>query len=333
MTGWAAAGSLVLASFAASLVEFVEALTIVLAVGIVRGWRPALLGAGTGIVLLTALLLALGSALTSVSLPLFQPVVGTLLLMFGLRWLRKAVLRQAAVLPSLDEAEAFAMETERLQRESGGTSSGLDKIGFITTFKAVLLEGIEVVFIVIALGAGGSLLVPAVLGAGLALAVVLGLGAWLHRPLATVPENTLKLGVGILLAAFGTFWVAEGIGLHWPGEDVAIVCLIASFVALAWVLVQVSRRLHRTAASRPRLSAPSALPANRGPLTAAATTLRRLFVDGWLGAGVLAWTMAAWAIEARQPAVLARGYAVFATGVFLVLSLSVVHRALLSGHN
>ena len=247
MTGWTAVAPSVLASFSASLVEFVEALTIVLAVGIVRGWRSALLGTGAGVVVLTALVLALGTSLARVPLPVLQLVVGVLLLMFGLRWLRKAVLRQAAVLPLHDEAEAFARETERLGREAGGVSPGLDKIAFITSFKAVLLEGIEVVFIVIALGARGSLLVPAALGAGLALAVVLGLGVWLHRPLATVPENALKFGVGILLTAFGTFWVGEGIGLHWPGEDVAILYLIASFVAAAWLLVHVSRRLQRRA--------------------------------------------------------------------------------------
>jgi hypothetical protein len=237
------------------------------------------------------------------------------------------VLRQAGVLPLHDEAEAFAEESERMRRASGGRARAFDKIAFIATFKAVVLEGIEVVFIVIALGAGGRLLVPAAVGAGLALVVVLVLGLWLHRPLANVPENALKLGVGIMLAAFGTFWVGEGIGLHWPGEDVAIVYLIAAFLALAFVLVQASRRLRRTATG-PSQSATHA-PAPVGePLAAVAAELWGLFVDdGWLAGGVLAWALGAWALAARQPAVSASDCAVFAAGVLLLLTLSVVHRA------
>jgi Ca2+/H+ antiporter, TMEM165/GDT1 family len=327
MTGWTATGPSMLASFLASLVEFVEALTIVLAVGVVRGWRSALIGAGAGVALLTALVLALGTSLAAVPLPILQLVVGVLLLMFGLRWLSKAVLRQAGVLPLHDEAEAFAKESERMRRASGGSARTIDKIAFIATFKAVVLEGIEVVFIVIALGAGGRLLVPATVGAGLALAVVLGLGLWLHRPLARVPENSLKLGVGVMLAAFGTFWVGAGIGLHWPGEDAAIVYLIAAFLALALVLVQASRRL-RAAPRQERATTELAPTPIAGPLVAAAAELWGLFVDdGWLAGGILTWALGAWALAARHPAVSASHCAVFVAGVLLLLTLSVVHRA------
>jgi uncharacterized membrane protein len=327
MIGWTTAGPSVLTSFLASLVEFVEALTIVLAVGVVRGWHAALIGAAAGVALLTVLVLALGSSLKLVPLAELQVVVGVLLLMFGLRWLRKAVLRQAGVLPLHDEAEAFAKESERMRRASGGSARAFDKIAFITTFKAVVLEGIEVVFIVIALAAGGRMLVPATVGAGLALAVVLVLGLWLHRPLAKVPENALKFGVGVMLAGFGIFWVGEGIGLHWPGQDVAIVYLIAALSAMALALVPASRRLHRNA-TRPRHRAASAEARTGGPLAAVATELWGLFVDdGWLAGGVLAWTLAAWALAARQPVVSASGCAVFVAGVLLLLSLSVVFRA------
>jgi uncharacterized membrane protein len=334
MTSWTSVGPSVLASFLASLVEFVEALTIVLAVGIVRGWRSALFGAAAGVLVLAALVLALGTSLAALPLPILQFVIGALLLMFGLRWLRKAVLRQAGVLPLHDEAEAFAKETERLRRAAGGPAGALDKVAVATTFKTVMLEGIEVVFIVIALGSGGRLLAPAAIGAALALAVVLVLGVWLHRPLARVPENALKFGVGIMLAAFGTFWVGEGIGLHWPGEDLAIVVLMAAFLLLALALVAAGRRAHRGGSTKPgarAANAPSAAAAPArlaGPIRSAMTELWGLFVDdGWLAGGILAWLLAAWVFAARHPVAGAGACALFAAGVLSMLSLSVVQRA------
>jgi uncharacterized membrane protein len=329
MTGWTAAGPSVLASFLASLVEFVEALTIVLAVGIVRGWRSALLGAGAGVALLTLLVLALGTSLAAVPLPILQLVVGVLLLMFGLRWLRKAVLRQAGILPLHDEGEAFAKESERMRRGAGGSAGAIDKIAFVTTFKAVVLEGIEVVFIVIALGAGGRLLVPAALGAGAALAVVLVLGICLHRPLANVPENALKFGVGVLLAAFGTFWVGEGIGLGWPGADLAIVYLIVAFLGLALALVRAGRHLQHAVAgaARSRSVAASRSPV-AGPIAAMGAELWGLFVDdGWLAGGVLVWALGAWALAVRYRVASAGACVVFAAGLLLLLAASVVDRA------
>ncbi|MDE2573959.1 MAG: TMEM165/GDT1 family protein [Rhodospirillales bacterium] len=230
-----------LAAFLASLVEFVEALTIVLAVGTVRGWRPALAGSGAALLVLLVLIAMLGRALTRIPLPVVQLGVGTLLLLFGLRWLRKAVLRAAGVIALHDEEAAFAAETAALRR-LGGITRGWDRLAFATSFKITMLEGTEVVFIVIAVGAGGSgLLVPASLGALAALLAVIILGLVVHRPLARVPENTLKFGVGVLLSAFGTFWVGEGIGLHWPGADWSILALIVGFLATSLPMVAMCR--------------------------------------------------------------------------------------------
>jgi uncharacterized membrane protein len=319
--------SSVLASFMASMVEFVEALTIVLAVGVVRGWRSALIGTAAGMAVLALLVLALGRSLTAVPLPLLQLVVGVLLLMFGMRWLRKAVLRAAGVLSLHDEAEAFAKETELLRRQGHVARAAIDKIAFIASFKAVLLEGIEVVFIVIALGAGGQMLVPAATGAVLALAVVVALGAWLHRPLASVPENTLKFGVGVMLTAFGTFWVGEGVGLDWPGSDVAILALMAVLLLVSLALVQACRRLRRPAPLPRRTPAAQAL-AKPGRFGAAAAELLGLFVDdGWLAAGIVVWALGAWAIEAGHPVTSVAACALFAMGMPLLLAISSLRHA------
>ena len=249
---WGHAWPTVLAAFLASTVEFVEALTVVLAVGTVRGWRGALAGSGAALVVLLVIVAALGPALTRVPLDVVQLGVGTLLLLFGLRWLRKAILRAAGVIPKHDEAAAFAKESEALRRH-GSAGRGLDRVAVATAFQIVMLEGLEVVFIVVAVGAGGvGLLIPASVGALAALALVVTLGAVLHRPLSTVPENTLKFGVGVLLSAFGTFWVGEGAGLDWPGGDWSIPGLCAAYLVVALVTVGVCRPAagRLTAASR-----------------------------------------------------------------------------------
>jgi len=229
---WSHAGPPMLAAFLASLVEFVEALTIVLAVGTVRGWRPALGGAALGVAALALLVAILGPALSLVPLRTLQLGVGVLLLLFGARWLRKAILRAAGRLPLHDETAAFAKETAALQ----GTA---DLAALVTAFKAVLLEGLEVVFIVIAVGATGDLLLPATLGAAAAFLVVLALGLALHRPLARVPENTLKFVVGAMILSFGLFWTSEGLGLAWPGEDWSIPIMILAWIGLGLMLVQI----------------------------------------------------------------------------------------------
>ena len=230
------------AAFLASLVEAVEALTIVLAVATVRGWRPAGLGALAGLLVLALIVVALGPLLDHVPLHLLQFVIGVLLLLFGMRWLRKAILRAAGVIPLHDEATAFAKETAELREQARRNEARLNSLAAITTFKAVLLEGLEVVFIVIALGAGRGLLVPASVGAAAACLAVAGVGLALHRPLARVPENTLKFAVGVMLSAFGVFWTGEGFGVAWPGGDFAIVGFAAMFLAVSSAAIVLARR-------------------------------------------------------------------------------------------
>jgi uncharacterized membrane protein len=227
--------------FLASLVEFVEALTVVLAVGTVRGWPGALIGTGVALAVLLAIVVILGPALTLIPLADVQFVVGGLLLLFGMRWLRKAILRSAGVIPLHDEDAAYTKETESLRR-LGGASLAWDTVAIATAFKITMLEGLEVVFIVVAVGAGGvGLLVPASVGAIAALFVVIALGIILHKPLSAIPENTLKFAVGVLLSAFGTFWVGEGLAVEWPGQDWSILGLTLGFLLFALVAVPLCR--------------------------------------------------------------------------------------------
>jgi uncharacterized membrane protein len=230
------------AAFLASLVEAVEALTIVLAVATVRGWRPAGLGACAGLVVLALIVIALGPLLGRVPLHLLQLVIGILLLLFGMRWLRKAILRAAGIIALHDEASAFASETAELREQARRNEARLDWLAGLASFKAVLLEGLEVVFIVIAVGAGRGMLAPASAGALAACVLVGCVGLVLHRPLARVPENTLKFAVGVMLSAFGVFWTGEGLGVNWPGADLAIVGFAALFLAAGGAAVVLLRR-------------------------------------------------------------------------------------------
>ncbi len=241
MVDWTHAGPSVLASFLASLVEFVEALTIVLAVGTVRGWRPALIGTFAGVALLALLVLGFGPALQRIPIQYLQLVVGVLLLLFGMRWLRKAILRAAGVIKLHDEEAIYARETATLRSE-GGSGERLDMVAVATTFKAVVLEGLEVVFIVIAVGAIGHMLVPATVGAAAAGVLVIALGVIVHKPLARIPENTLKFAVGILLSSFGVFWIGEGLRFTWPGEDLSILGLAGGFIVASILAVSLARR-------------------------------------------------------------------------------------------
>lgn len=237
---WTVLFPAVTAAFLASIVEVVEAFTIVLAVGTTRGWRPAIMGTAAALAVLALIVVILGPALQLIPIHVLQLFVGVLLLLFGLGWLRKAVLRAAGVIPLHDEAEAFAGETAELQSQTGAANT-LRWIAGIAAFKAVLLEGLEVVFIVIAIGAGKGLLWEASLGALAACILVLGVGAFLHKPLAQVPENTLKFGVGVMLSAFGVFWTGEGLGVEWPGADLFLLPLAVIFLMAGILLIRAAR--------------------------------------------------------------------------------------------
>jgi uncharacterized membrane protein len=237
------AGPTVLAAFLASLVEFVEALTVVLAVGAVRGWRSALGGSGLAMIVLLLLVIGLGPLLTRIPLRAVQLALGGLLLLFGMRWLRKAILRSAGIIPFHDEDALYAAQRQTL----GGVArrQGWDGPAVAAAFKITMIEGIEVVFIVVAMGAAGrGLLLPAALGALAAFGVVVLLGMALRRPVSMIPENTLKFAVGVLLCGFGTFWVGEGAGLAWPGDDLSLLWLLSGFllVALGTVFLCAGRR-------------------------------------------------------------------------------------------
>ena len=242
MGSFAHTGPAMTAAFLGSLVEAVEALTILLAVATVRGWRPAGLGALCGLVVLGLAVAVLGPLLTLVPLHLLQFAIGVLLLLFGMRWLRKAILRAAGIIPLRDEARAFATETAELQEQAQRYEARLDWLAGLASFKAVLLEGLEVVFIVIAVSAAKGLLVPASAAALSACLLVVGIGFVVRRPLARVPENTLKFAVGVMLSAFGTFWTGEGLGVAWPGADLAIVAFAALFLALGLAAAALARR-------------------------------------------------------------------------------------------
>jgi uncharacterized membrane protein len=241
----------------ASAVEFVEALTIVLAMGVTRGWRSALAGMVLAVLALAVVTAAAGYALAS-WLPeaLLQLVVGTLLLIFGLQWLRKAILRAAGLKAHNDEDQTYREEVEAGRRAGGEQRFGVDWFGFVVSFTGVVLEGLEIVFIVITFGVGADDVPAAAVAAALAGVVVVGVGVAAHRPLARVPQNTIKFAVGLLLSTFGTFWAVEGLGvfaaatesLAWPGGDAALPVLLAVWATFAWTAIRLLRPAARPAA-------------------------------------------------------------------------------------
>jgi len=239
MLMWSTAAPAIGAAFAASLVEAVEAFTIVLAAATLRGWRPAALGTAAGISLLSASVVIFGPLLDTVPIQILQLTIGVLLLLFGLGWLRKASLRAAGIIPLHDEEAIFAAYSA--DAISAHRTSG-DWLAATMAFKAVVLEGLEVIFIVIAVGAGKGLMVPASLGALAACALVLVVGALVHRPLSRVPENTLKFGVGVMLSAFGVYWSGEGLGIDWPGHDAALLIFVVLFLGAGLAGAAVARR-------------------------------------------------------------------------------------------
>ena len=240
---WSTVAPVISAAFLASLVEAVEAFTIVLAVATLRGWRPAAIGTIGGLAVLAGTVLLLGPLLDRVPVASLQLAIGILLLLFGMGWLRKASLRLAGVIPLHDEEAVFAAETAQLDQQARRRQQNLQWVAGITALKAVLLEGLEVVFIVIAVGAGRGLLMPASLGALAACALVLVIGAVVHRPLSRVPENLLKFGVGVMLSAFGVFWTGEGLGIAWPGQDFALLLFATLFLAAGLSGASLARRV------------------------------------------------------------------------------------------
>jgi uncharacterized membrane protein len=253
---------LAVSTLLASGVEFVEAFTIVLAMGLTRGWRSTLAGTASALACLCVVAAVSGYALVNwFPKSALQLVVGSLLLVFGLQWLRKAILRSSGLKARHDEDETFREETEAARRAGAGAKGGLDWFGFVVSFKGVFLEGLEVIFIVITFGLNAHSMPTAIAGAIVGGAIVLLAGIVLRKPLARVPENTIKFAVGVLLSTFGTFWAVAGLGafgggtasLAWPGGDAAILAILAAWIVLSRVAIHVL-----SPHAEPRLATPAA---------------------------------------------------------------------------
>jgi uncharacterized membrane protein len=227
--------------FLACAVEAVEALTIVLAVGTTRSWRSTMIGMGAALLVLAVLTAVLGPALTALPLGVLRVVVGGLLLIFGLQWLRKAILRASGLKSLHDEEAIFGREAESA-RLAGAVGEAFDPYSFTLAFKGVVLEGLEVIFIVLTFGANQKDVGLAAAAAGAAVLVVVAVGVAVHAPLARVPENTLKFVVGVMLTSFGTFWGGEGAGAHWPGGDAALLAIVPSVLLFGLAMVVLLRR-------------------------------------------------------------------------------------------
>ncbi len=241
LSGW----FVVLASFLASAVEMVEALTIVLAAGTTRGWRSSLIGVGAALIALTVIIVIFGPALNQVPIDTLRLVVGGLLLIFGIQWWRKAILRSSGYKALHDEDAIFQKEQAEARTQGQQIRAGLDWYAFTLCFKGVFLEGLEVAFIVVTFGATARAVPLAAAGALAALVLVLIVGVLVHKPLSRVPENTLKFAVGLMLSAFGTFWAAEGAGASWPGADLSILGILAVYGALSYALVALLKQRKR----------------------------------------------------------------------------------------
>ncbi len=233
--------------FLACAVEAVEALTIVLAVGTTRSWSSTLSGVGAATVALAAVVAALGPALTALPIDVLRVAVGGLLLIFGLQWLRKAILRAAGLKALHNEEESFREESEAA-RAAGAAGGGFDGYSFAIAFKGVLLEGLEVVFIVLTFGANQHRVGLAAAAAGVAVALVVAVGAAARVPLARAPENAMKFTVGVMLSSFGMFWGAEGAGASWPGGDAALLAIVPEVALISLAIVRTLRRASAPAA-------------------------------------------------------------------------------------
>jgi uncharacterized membrane protein len=240
---------LVLAAFLACSVEMVEALTIVLAVGVTRGWRSALIGTGVALGALAVVIAALGPALSVIPIDSLRLFIGTLLLIFGLQWLRKAILR-ASGYKALHDEDAIFEEERAAALAAGRDTDGMDWYSFTVSFKGVFLEGLEVAFIVVTFGGAQHNVALAAVGAAVALVVVLSVGLVVHRPLSRVPENTMKYAVGVMLTTFGIFWSGEGAGVSWPGSDAALIGVLVYVLAMSVGITALLRRRHERSVVR-----------------------------------------------------------------------------------
>jgi uncharacterized membrane protein len=237
---------LVLAVFLACAVEAVEALTIVLAAGVTRGWRSPMIGVGAALVTLAVVVAALGPAISRIPIGAMQLVIGSLLLVFGLQWLRKAILRASGYKALHDEDKIYQEQVSAAQAAATeGRAFVTDWYGFTLAYKGVFLEGLEVAFIVVTFGSVQGQIPEASLGAIAAVVLVVAVGLLIKAPLAKVPENTMKFVVGILLTSFGLFWGAEGAGAHWPGADTALLVLIPAVLAVSLAYVSLLRNQQR----------------------------------------------------------------------------------------
>jgi uncharacterized membrane protein len=233
---------LVASAFLASAVESVEALTIVLAMGVTRGWRSTLVGAAVATLALAAIVASLGPALTVIPIEVLRLVVGALLLVFGLQWLRKAILRASGWRALRNEDTAFQRQAAAAQSAPREERAGLDWYAFTISFKGVLLEGLEVAFIVLTFGSTQGSIPLAAAGAAAAVALVVAAGVVVRGPLSRVPENTLAFAVGVMLTTFGTFWGAEGAGVDWPGDDASLPAVLGFVLLISLGFVTALRR-------------------------------------------------------------------------------------------
>ena len=229
---------LISAVFLACAAEMVEALTIVVAVGTTRSWRSALEGVVVAVLALTVLVAIFGPALVKVPLSSLRLVVGSVLLIFGLQWLRKAILRSTGYKAKHDEDVIFTETVAELTNATGNR----DRLAFIMSFKGVFLEGLEVVVTVLALGASSHQLGLASLAAGVALVMVAVVGAIVAKQLSGVPENAMKMAVGIMLVSYGTFWSGEGLKISWPGNDLMIPMLVLAYAVFSWILIAILKQ-------------------------------------------------------------------------------------------
>ena len=227
----------VMASFLGTGVELVEALTIVLAVGVVRGFKSSILGAVFAVVVLGILIMLVGAPLVHlIQLFFIQLIVGLLMLLFGIRWLRKAIMRYAGLKTLHNEQDSYEQEMIR-QRQAGAVATGIDKFAFMTAFSGTFLEGLEAVFIVITFGLSAKAMSSSVLGALIAAVVVVLAGILLRNPLTKVPENTMKFLVGVMLTSFGAFWLGESFGVKWPQADLSVLYMVISLLLFSWLII------------------------------------------------------------------------------------------------